>query len=172
MREREILSLRERQIHFYDNEAGEGAFELYDGETKSEGGRKAPFGSMIGRFLKDYLTNETKRDPERFLFTTEGGNLLGNFRRRFQGACRRAGIKELCFHDFRHTAITNMRKAGANISVIMAISGHKSMAMFKRYNRVDLNDGREAMRKLEVYLSENQQATKSQREQIHFMKKS
>jgi len=27
------------------------------------------------------------------------------------------------------------------------------MAMFKRYNRIDLNDGREAMQRLERYLS-------------------
>jgi len=54
-----------------------------------------------------------------------------------------------------------MRKAGVNISVIMAISGHKTMAMFRRYNRIDLNDGREAMRKLELYLLGDQQAIKS-----------
>jgi hypothetical protein len=55
-----------------------------------------------------------------------------------------------------------MRKAGVNISVIMAISGHKTMAMFRRYNRIDLDDGREAMKKVEDYLSGNQQAIKSQ----------
>jgi integrase len=154
MREGEILNLREKQIHFYDNGAEEGSIELYDGETKSGEGRKNPFGSLIGRLLKDYLTKQGKRDPERFLFTTESGNLLGNFRRGFQRACRRAGIKGLCFHDFRHTAITNMRKAGVNISVIMAISGHRTDAMFRRYNRIDLNDGREAMQRLERYLSE------------------
>jgi hypothetical protein len=37
----------------------------------------------------------------------------------------------------------------------MAISGHKTMAMFRRYNRIDLDDGRDAMRKLEIYLSED-----------------
>ena len=161
MREGEILSLRERQIHFDENGTEEGYVELYDGETKSGVGRKIPFCSLIGALLRDHLTRQQKRDPEGFLFTTERGNLLGNFRKGFQRACKRAGIKGLCFHDFRHTAITNMRKAGVNISVIMAISGHKTMAMFKRYNRIDLNDGREAMRKLEVYLSGDQQAIKS-----------
>jgi hypothetical protein len=47
-----------------------------------------------------------------------------------------------------------MRKAGVHTSVIMAISGHKTMAMFKRYNRIDLDDGRDAMKKLEAYLVE------------------
>ncbi len=40
--------------------------------------------------------------------------------------------KGLCFHDFRHTAITNMGKVRVDISIIMAFSGHKTMAMFKR----------------------------------------
>jgi integrase len=162
MREGEILNLRGRQIRFYENGANEGYIELYDSETKSGEGRRIPFGSLIGRLLKDHLTMQKKRDPESFLFTTESGNLLGNFRRGFQRACRRAGIKELCFHDFRHTAITNMRKAGVDISVIMAISGHKTMAMFRRYNRIDLEDGIEAIRKLEVYLSGNQQTKRAQ----------
>jgi integrase len=89
-----------------------------------------------------------------------------DFRRAFQRACKRAVIKGLCFHDLRHTAITNMRKAGVDTSVIMAISGHKTMAMFRRYNRVDLDDGRDAMRKLEAYLVGNQAKEK---ERIDFI---
>lgn len=46
-----------------------------------------------------------------------------------------------------------MRKAGVDISVIMAITGHKTMAMFKRYNCIDLSDGIEAIKKLDKYLS-------------------
>ncbi len=111
-----------------------------------------PLAGLVEKLLSDHLTRQRNSDPERFLFTTQKGNLPGNFRKSFQRACKRAGIKGLCFHDFRHTAITSMRKAEVNISVIMAISGHKTMAMFRRYNRIDLNDGREAMRKLGVYL--------------------
>ena len=119
-----------------------------------------PFAGLMGKLLSDHLTKQRSGDPERFLFTTEKGNLLGNFRRGFRRACKRAGIEGLCFHDFRHTAITNMRKAEVNISVIMAISGHKTMAMFRRYNRIDLDDGKEAMRKLEAYLGEDRDAMK------------
>ncbi len=174
MRQGEILKLREKQIHFLDNGSDAGYIELYDGETKNGEGRLGPFNSMIGRLLKDHLAKQKKRGQERFLFTTEKGNPLGNFRRSFQRACRRAclhqdgcekkepktcrkcelgGIKGLWFHDSRHTAITNMRKAGVDTSVIMAITGHKTMAMFKRYNRIDLGDGIEAIKKLDQYLS-------------------
>lgn len=161
MREGEILNLKEKQIHFFGNGVDEGYIELFDGETKSGEGREIPFSSLMGKLLGGHLARQKNGGPEKFLFTTEKGNLLGNFRRSFQRACKRAGIKGLCFHDFRHTAITNMRKAEVNISIIMAISGHKTMAMFRRYNRIDLDDGREAMRKLEIYLLGDQQAIKS-----------
>jgi integrase len=169
MREGEILNLREKQIHFEKNGDDEGYIELYNGETKSGEGRQVPFCSVIGRPLKEHLVRKKRRGPEKFMFITENGKLLGNFRRAFQRACKRADIKGLCFHDFRHTAITNMRKAGVDTSVIMAISGHKTMAMFKRYNRVDLDDARIAMRKLEAYLAENQTKEKEREERIDFI---
>ena len=46
-----------------------------------------------------------------------------------------------------------MRKAGVDASLIMAITGHKTMAMFRRYNRIDLSDGIEAIKKLDQYFS-------------------
>ena len=49
----------------------------------------------------------------------------------------------------------SLLNSGADTSVIIAISGHRTMAMFKRYNRIDLGDGRDVMRKLEIYLSED-----------------
>ena len=177
MREGEILNLRQKQVHFFENRTDEGYIELYEGETKTGEGRDVPFGGEVGTLLKAHLARRKRRKPEEPLFTSGNGNFLGNFRRGFQRACKRVclqkdtcenekpkacrickrrGIKGLCFHDFRHTAITNMRKAGVHTSVIMAISGHKTMAMFKRYNRIDLDDGRDAMRKLEAFLSGDQ----------------
>ena len=166
MREGEILKLKVKQIHFTTDGVDEGYIELCDGETKNGEGRRITFSSITGRLLKSHLEKMKKGKPERFLFTTDKGNLIGNFRRAFQRACKRAEIDGLCFHDFRHTAVTNMRKAGVDTSVIMAISGHKTMAMFKRYNRIDLDDGRDAMRRLEAYLLENQ---KQEKEKIDFI---
>ena len=134
-------------------------------ETKTGEGRNIPFGASVGKPLRDHLNAMKKRGPERFLFATENGNLLGDFRRAFQRACKRAHIEGLCFHDFRHTSITNLRKAGNHTSVIMAMSGHKTMAMFKRYNKIDLYDGREAMKKLETYLSKNRHEARQLKQQ-------
>lgn len=41
------------------------------------------------------------------------------------------------FHDFRHTCINNWRKEGHDYFKIMAVSGHKTISVFKRYSMVD-----------------------------------
>ncbi len=50
-----------------------------------------------------------------------------------------------------------MRKAGVDQSVIMKMTGHKTAAMFHRYNTVDMQDAQEAYRKLEEYMGQEQQ---------------
>jgi hypothetical protein len=47
-----------------------------------------------------------------------------------------------------------MRKAGVPQAVIVKMTGHKTAAMFHRYNAVDIGDGREAYRKLEECLEQ------------------
>jgi hypothetical protein len=58
----------------------------------------------------------------------------------------------ITFHDLRHTANTNMRRAGVAESVIMKITGHSTREMFDRYNTVDRDDAVKAGRDLEVFL--------------------
>ena len=45
-----------------------------------------------------------------------------------------------------------MRKAGVDQTVIMKLTGHKTLSMFNRYNTVDQDDALEAMRKLDLLL--------------------
>ena len=45
-----------------------------------------------------------------------------------------------------------MRKAGVPKSVIMHLTGHKTSAMFDRYNTIDEMDAREALEKLNAFL--------------------
>jgi integrase len=60
----------------------------------------------------------------------------------------------MLFHDLRHTCNTNMRKAGVAPSVIMKMTGHKTAAMFHRYNTVDMQDAQEAYLKLKEHLGD------------------
>jgi integrase len=74
-------------------------------------------------------------------------------REAFKTACQDAGIQGFRFHDFRHTAITNMRRAGIDHLTIMRISGHKTMACFTRYNSFREPDLQAAAHQFNTYLT-------------------
>jgi integrase len=90
------------------------------------------------------------------VFTYKGRPIKG-IRTAFLIACHKAGIEDFRFHDLRHTFNTNMRKAGVDHSVIMKLTGHKTAAMFHRYNTVDTADAMEAYRKLDGFLGQEQE---------------
>ena len=58
-------------------------------------------------------------------------------------------MEGLWFHDLRRSFVTNARKRGVPESVIMRMTGHKTRNVFERYNIVDDDDLRQAMRMIE-----------------------
>jgi integrase len=95
-------------------------------------------------------------DPHVFQFR---GKPVKNIRTGLVKACGKAGIvygrfkkDGFVFHDLRHTFNTNMRKAGVPESVIMKITGHSTREMFDRYNTVDDEDTKNAVRQLGSFL--------------------
>ena len=58
----------------------------------------------------------------------------------FSTALKKAEIHDFRFHDFRHCAITNLRKAGNDYTLIMKASGHKTFSTFLRYNLITEED--------------------------------
>ena len=51
----------------------------------------------------------------------------------FKRARERAGLKDLRIHDLRHTAATRLAEKLPNLLELSAVTGHKSLAMLKRY---------------------------------------
>lgn len=56
-----------------------------------------------------------------------------SIREAFENAVERAGIKNFRFHDLRHTAASYMAMSGATQGELMAILGHRSPSMTRRY---------------------------------------
>jgi integrase len=81
------------------------------------------------------------------------GKPMGAFRKAWANACKKVGVSGLLFHDLRRTAVRNMIRAGIDKTVAKKISGHRTDAVFDRYNITSDEDIRDAMQKNEVYVS-------------------
>lgn len=55
-------------------------------------------------------------------------------------ACRAAGIDDLHFHDLRHEAVSRLFELGLNLMEVASISGHKTLAMLRRYTHLRAED--------------------------------
>ncbi|HUM13354.1 MAG TPA: tyrosine-type recombinase/integrase, partial [Myxococcaceae bacterium] len=70
-------------------------------------------------------------------------------KKRFLRAVKAADLHGLWFHDLRRSFVTRARRVGVPESVVMRMSGHRTRAVFERYNVVDTQDLRAAVRALE-----------------------
>ena len=139
MRKGEILGLRWEQVDFQNK-----VINLEAADTKTQEKREVP----LTEGLLDLLKRTPKTLGSPYVFTHKGKRIQ-SVKTAFLRACRMVGIGNFKFHDLRHCAVTNLRKAGVSDSVIMSISGHKTYAMFKRYYRIDRKDRVNALKQVE-----------------------
>ena len=89
------------------------------------------------------------------MLTREDGKPVRDFRKAWANLTVRAGLSGLIVHDLRRSAAKALRAAGVPESVVMAIGGWKTPAMFRRYAIVSAADQRAAVEKLELARAEN-----------------
>jgi integrase len=155
----EILPLEWRQV---DMKAGE--VRLDAGTTKNGDGRVFPFTTELRRVLdaQQKLADRLKRETEtivRFVFCYSNGKKTGKritesgFNKAWRKARIEAGCPARIPHDFRRTAVRNLVRAGVPERVSMQLTGHKTRAVFERYNIVSPGDLRDAARRLDTYVT-------------------
>jgi len=86
-----------------------------------------------------------------FVFHRGDGRPINEFRKSWRTATRLAGCPGRLFHDFRRTCARDLIRSGVPETVAMAVTGHRTNAIFKRYNITDSADLRAALRKVGVY---------------------
>lgn len=157
----EILALEWRQV-----DLARGTARLDPGATKNEDSRVVP----LARELRELLElQRARRDAEfpgqALVFFGRTGESIRDMRTGWANACRRAGLIDAegeataIFHDLRRTGVRNLIRAGVPERVAMSISGHRTRAVFDRYNITSEADVLSAGAKLQTHIDQMQAET-------------
>jgi len=103
--------------------------------------------------LKLVLSTELSASLRK-MFRKEGPVFCStNLRKAWAKATNEIKQPDLLVHDLRRSGVRNLIRAGVTQDVAMKISGHRTIAVFKRYNITDDEDLVLAADKLEAYKS-------------------
>lgn len=123
---------------------------LHESTAKTRRGRTLVAEGVIRPIVE--RRNQARRLGCEFVFHRRGKQ-MGEFRKLWKTAASNAGVVDRHPYDLRRTAVKNMVRAGVNESVARSISGHRTRAVFDRYNIVDEDDLRAAVRSTTEYVS-------------------
>lgn len=153
----EVLPLRWEQVDLQ-----RGVVRLEAGTTKSGEARIIP---LVPELLEMLKLQRARRDAEcpscPWVFFWQGGERIKKFDSSWAKACHAAGLwrgdektgkPTRLFHDLRRSGVRNLVRSGVPEGVAQAISGHKTRAVFERYNIVSEADLIEAAEKLHRHL--------------------
>lgn len=127
-----------------------GYLRLEPGESKNRAGRMYP---LVGQLRVALETQWANRGQSCWVFYNETGGPLTKHRvqQAWHQAQTAAGVGPYLIHDLRRTAARNLELAGVPRTVAMALIGHKTEAMYRRYAITDdarVREGAEALGKL------------------------
>jgi integrase len=126
-----------------------GVIRLRAAQSKNKRPRVVMLRGELRDVLAQRLTARVLECP--FVFHRDG-QPLGDFRKTWHAACRAAGLAGRIFHDMRRSAVRNMVRAGVPERVAMAVSGHRTRAVFDRYNIVSEDDLAAAAEQTHAYV--------------------
>lgn len=131
----EVFNLEWRQIDWEGR-----MIHLDPGTTKSGEGRSFPFTTELEDLLRDqWAEHERLRKQDRLvscIFHRDGQPIRSVYRA-WRTACKRAGVPGRRLHDFRRTAVRNFERLGISRSAGMAMVGHRTESIYRRYAITD-----------------------------------
>ena len=137
-RKSELLTLRVSDVDLFSN-----IVQLRD--SKNGVLRKVALTEETRKLLTACITGKNAED---YVFTRNGKPVV-DFRGTWDKVTLAAGCPGLLFHDLRRSAVRNMVRDGTPETVCMKISGHKTRAVFDRYNITSDGDLADAAKKIE-----------------------
>jgi integrase len=153
-RKGELLNLEWSDV---DLDGNPPVFTLWPGETKNKDGRTLPIlqGEMMDTLRALKAARDKTESKETHVFLNVDGKPLKyhHMRKAWDDACTSAGLPGLLFHDLRRSGVRNLRRAGVTQKVARDFSGHKTDAVFNRYNISDFDDLKDAAAKLGKFLN-------------------
>jgi len=115
--------------------------------SKNNESRQVPINSTLYDILLTLKSNSRADCP---VFLGTGGGPVRNLDHAFEGARKRAGLKDFRFHDLRHTFASHLAMKGVDIRTLAQLLGHKTITMTMRYSHLSNRVLREAVNKIKL----------------------
>lgn len=137
-RKGELLNLKWDAIDFQNRTAA-----LIRGETKNKKPRLLPLTKPVIQELMKY------REITNFLIfqSTVSKSTPFDVKKAWYKALQTSGIGHCRFHDLRHTAASNLVRAGRTLFEVGTLLGHSSIQMTQRYSHLAIHDTRDMVDK-------------------------
>ena len=124
MRKSEIQNLKWRDVDF------ERSYISVE-HTKNGEKRFIPMNEAV----KKALIGVRKHPESPYIFAGRDGEPF-NFRKSFETALKKSGIKDFRFHDCRHTFASHLVMSGVDLNTVRELLGHKEPTMTLRYSHL------------------------------------
>ena len=128
-----------------------GVIRLPARRSKTRAGRMLPISPPLHKVLDRRRKLRRPGDPRVF---RRDGVPVRVWRHALRDACRRAKVPHRLLHDCRRTAARNLIRAGVPERIAMLLTGHKTRAVFDRYNIVNEQELLTAGQRLATYLAD------------------
>jgi integrase len=148
----EMTTLEWRDIDLPSN-----LVRLPPAKSKNKDGRLLPLSGELAEIIARAADNRRLDCPNVF---HRNGHPIIDFRDAWNTARTKAGLGKLLVHDMRRATVRNLTRAGVHERIAMAVTGHKTRAIFDRYNIVDEADLVTAIERRDAYLDAAPKARK------------